>query len=112
MEKFNQKLSREVEWFVTTLEKKSGVIVAGDEIAVEATELGMEEVEEVYVSQEVFEVLPGTLLYELMIVNDAAGVEWIGAIGFHPDSPEWCIQVITKNGLTVHRQTLPLERRK
>lgn len=83
------------------------VEVDAKDVAVEATELGMEEVGDNFVPSEVINPLPETLLYELMIVDDERGNEWVGAIGFHVDSPEWCILIVTKNGVTVYRCTLP-----
>jgi len=101
-------LTREMEWFLTTLRKEFSVIVEAEEVAVEATELGLEEVGDLFVPSEVISNLPETLLYELMIVDDEKKIEWVGAIGFHPDSPEWCLQIVTKNGETVYRNPLPL----
>ncbi|WP_438316064.1 hypothetical protein [Sporosarcina sp. FA9] len=102
------KLTREVEWFLTTLQNEFGVSVNAEDVAVEATELGMEEVGSFFVPSEVINPLPETLLYELMIIDDKAGIEWVGAIGFHVDSPEWCILIVTKNEVTVYRCTQPL----
>lgn len=101
-------LTREMEWFLVMLQKEFGVHVESEEVAVEATELGLSEVESFFVPSEVIYSLPETLLYELMIADDESGNEWIGAIGFHVDSPEWCLQVITKNGQLAYRNLLPL----
>lgn len=102
------KLTREVEWFLTTLQNEFGVSVNAEDVAVEATELGVEEVGDIFVPSEVIDPLPETLLYELMIADDEAGIEWVGAIAFYPEgSPEWCLQVITKNGQLVYRNLLP-----
>ena len=101
-------LTKEVEWFLTMLQTVFHVVVAVEDVAVEAVELGMEEVGENFVPSEVIVDLPETLLYEMMIVDDERGNEWVGAIGFHVDSPEWCILIVTKNGVTVYRCTLPL----
>lgn len=102
------KLTKEVEWFLTMLQTVFHVVVDAEDVAVEATELGLEEVGEIFVPSEVINPLPETLLYELMIVDDKSGNEWVGAIGFHVDSPEWSILIVTKNGVTVYRCTLPL----
>ena len=87
-------LTKEVDWFVTMLQTVFHVVVAVEDVAVEATELGMEEVGEIFVPSEVIDPLPETLLYELMIVDDESSNEWVGAIGFHVDSPEWCILIV------------------
>jgi len=101
------KLTREVEWLIDILRKEFDVKVAVEDIAVEATMLGLDEVEDFFVPSEVIDDLPETLLYELLIVDDGEGTEWIVAIAFYPNSPEWCLQVITKNGETVYRNPLP-----
>lgn len=97
-----------MEWFLTTLQKEFSLIVEAEAVAIEATELWLEEVGYAFVPSEVIANLPETLLYELMIVDDDKGVEWVGAIGFHINSPKWCLQIITKNGETVYRKPLPL----
>lgn len=101
------KPTKEIEWLLDTLWKEFDVEVAAEDIAVEAAELGLEEVEDFFVPIEVIDNLPETLLYELMIVDVGKGTEWVGAIAFYPNSPEWCLQVITKNGETVYRNPLP-----
>ena len=42
-------LTREIEWFLTTMEKEFGGVVTADVIAIEAVELGIEEVEHFYI---------------------------------------------------------------
>ncbi|ARK22268.1 hypothetical protein [Sporosarcina ureae] len=101
-------LSRELEWFVRTLASEFGVFVSTREVAVEAVELGVEEVDECYLPLEVVKNLPETFLYELMIVDDAGSNEWLGAVAFHPNSPEWCLQLVQKNGELLYRKPLRL----
>lgn len=101
-------LTREMEWFLATLQKEFGVIIDAEEVAVEATELGLEEVGNIFIPSEVIANLPETLLYEIMVTDDKDENEWVGAIGFHVNSPRWCLQVITKNGEMVYRKPLPL----
>lgn len=102
------KLSRELRWFVSTLAREFGVFVSTREVAVEAVKLGIEEVDEWYLPLEVIKNPVETFLYELMIVDDATLNEWVGAITFYPDSPEWCLQIITKNGQLLYRKPLPM----
>jgi len=99
-------LSKEVHWFVETLRDQFQVSVTTEEIAVEATELGMEEVADFYVPSELFEVAPETLLYEIMVMDDERQNEWIGAVAYYPNLPDWCLQVLTKNGELVLRKVL------
>lgn len=101
-------LTKEVHWFMNTLLMEFTVEVAAEEIGVEAVELGLDEVEDFYVPKELFEAIPETLLYELMIVDDELGNVWVGAIAFYPNSPDWCLQVITKNGAMVLRKVLSI----
>jgi hypothetical protein len=101
-------MSKEIHWFVQTLKNSFQVIVAIEDIAVEATELGLDEVGDFFVPSELFDIAPETLLYEIMIVDDEKkNNEWIGAIAFYPNIPDWCLQVITKNGEMVLRNVLP-----
>lgn len=102
-----KELSRELHWFMQTLKNDFGVEVIVDEIGVEAVELGLEEVEDFFVPIEIFDDLPETLLYELMIVDDELANVWVGAIAFSPNSPDWCLQVITKNDELVFRNEPP-----
>lgn len=95
--------TREVQWFVDILKNDFGIVIEANEIGVEATELEINEVEDFFVPREVFDVLPNTLVYEIMIVDDEKSNVWIGAIGFYPNSPEWCLEVVTKNDELVLR---------
>lgn len=98
----------EFHWFMETLKNDFGVEVIAEKVGVEATELGLDEVEDFFVPSELFDNLPETLLYELMIMDDELDNVWVGAIAFYPNSPDWCLQVITKNGEMVLRNLLPL----
>ena len=100
--------SKEIDWFINTLQEHFEVIVNLNEIGFEAVELGLEEVEDFYVPTELFEEVPESLLYETMLFDDELENLWIGAVAFYPNTPNWCIQVITKNGELVFRKVLPL----
>ncbi|MEK4244471.1 hypothetical protein MKZ20_03900 [Psychrobacillus sp. FSL K6-2684] len=100
---------KEVDWFVYTLKNQFGINVDLKVIGYEATELGMDEVEDFFVPSELFDVLPESLVYEIIIVDDIENNVWVGAVAFYPDSPEWCLQVITKNGEKVFRQVLQID---
>ncbi len=104
----SENLSREIEWFMETLKKDFQIVIQISEIGLEATELGVDEVENFFVPQEIFTELPDTFLYELMVVDDEEGNEWVGGVAFYPDTPNWCLQVITKNSKILKRiVTLP-----
>lgn len=105
-------LTREIEWFLRTLTEEFDLELSAEDISVEAIELGLSEVESFFVPSELFEVVPETLLYEIMLVEDTAENEWVGAVAFYPETPEWCLQVITKNGELVFRKTLPSPKEK
>jgi len=49
-----KELSREVEWFVEMMREQFDLVVSVEEVAVEAVELGMDEVENFYVPTEVY----------------------------------------------------------
>jgi len=100
--------SKEVHWFKDTLLTEFAVVVAVEDIGVEATELGIDEVEDFYIPNELFDDLPETLVYEIMIVDDELANVWVGTIAFYPDLPDWCLQAITKNGELVYRNLLPI----
>lgn len=102
-----KELSVEMEWFVVTLQNEFDVVVNVADVSVEAVELGLDEVEEVFVPQEIMGELSETLLYEIMVVEDTDG----NTVGFHVDSPHWLIRIITKNGQTAYRKVLSLEGR-
>ncbi len=102
------RVSREAHWFIQTLRKDYGVTVTALDMGTEAVELGMDEVDPAFIPTELFEVVPSTLVYEIMIVTDTEGTVWCGAVGLYPHSPEWCVQVITKNDEVVLRNVLSL----
>lgn len=102
----NSEISKELHWFMKTLEKKFKVKVDLEEIGLEATELGTEEVENFYVPSELFTEVPDTFLYEIMIVDDEQANEWIGAVAYYPNTPNWCLQIVMKNGELLARTLL------
>lgn len=101
------KISKEINWFIQVLKDTFNFEVFVEDISVEATELGLDEVEDFFVPSEQFEIAPETLLYEIMMVDDEQNNEWIGAIAFYPNLPDWCLQVITRNREVVLRNVLP-----
>ncbi|MEK4712051.1 hypothetical protein [Sporosarcina sp. FSL K6-5500] len=103
-----EELTREMEWFLTTLQQRFGLVVTADVIAIEAVELGIEEVEHFYIPDRLLDDLPPTLLCEIMVTDDDENNEWVGGIVFHEDSPEWHLQIVTKNGQLIYRNLLPL----
>ena len=101
-------LTREMEWFLDTLKVRFNVELSPKDFSVETTELGLSEVESFFVPIELFEVVPETLLYEIMVADDANENEWVGAVAFYPNLPDWCLQVITKNGELILRNVLSI----
>lgn len=106
MGKLSGNLSKELHWYLDTLRIEFDVEVAVDDIAIEAVELGTDEVEDFFVPVEVLEAVPDLLLYEIMLADDAEGNVWVGAVAFYPDSPDWCLEIVTKNGDMVWRKPL------
>ncbi|MGE6415791.1 hypothetical protein ACQKDD_16625 [Planococcus kocurii] len=103
-----QEKSKELEWFLETLEKNFQVKVGLEDVGVEATMLSVDEVDKSYVPFELFTDVPETFLYEIMVVDDHKTNEWIGAVAFYPNSPEWCLQLILKNRKLEIRKLLPV----
>lgn len=100
-------ISKEIHWFMETLEKEFQVTVDSKNVGYEATVLSVDEVDNSYVPTELFTEVPETFLYEIMIVDDNEANEWIGAVAFYPETPEWCLQLILKNGELQVRNLLP-----
>lgn len=101
-------ISKEIHWFVYTLRRDYGVKVTAQDIAVEAVELGLDEVDAAFIPVELFQVVPETLLYEIMLVEDNKGNTWTGLVCFYPHSPNWCLQVIMKNDVLQLRKLLSI----
>ena len=81
-------LTKEMKWFLDTLKVLFNVDLSVNDVSVEATELGVSEVESYFVPSELFEVVLETLLYEIMIAEDETETEWIGAVAFYPHRPD------------------------
>lgn len=101
------KPSRELLWFFDAMQEQYGIWMDATMISTEAVELGMDEVDECFIPKEVFDRLPETLLYELMIYDDEIHNCWVAGVAFYPDSSEWCLQIIVKNDEIVYREVLP-----
>ncbi len=99
-------LSRELLWFMNTMQEQFGIWMDATAISTEATELGMDEVDECFIPKGAFDKLPPTLLYELMIYDDDLYTTWLGAVAFYPDSPEWCLQIILRDDKIVYHEVL------
>lgn len=99
----NSEISKELHWFMETLKKEFEVKVAVEDIGLEATELGTEEVADFYVPSELFTEVPDKFLYEVMVVDDDYYNEWIGAVVFYPNTSNWCLQIVIKNGDLIKR---------
>lgn len=97
-----------MEWFIQTLQENFDMEVSAEEISVEAVELGVSEVESFFVPSELFEIVPETPLYEIILADDETENEWIGAVAFYPNLPDWCLQVLTKNVELILRNVFPL----
>ena len=101
-------ISREVHWFTKILRRDFGIKITHEDVSVEGLELGMDEVDSTFIPQELFEVVPSTLLYELMVVDDIEGNVWSATIAFYPNSPQWCLKVITRNDFVKFRKLLSI----
>ncbi len=88
----------ELDWFVKVLEDKFQVAVNRAQISYEGNELYLDEIDVSLIPSELTTGLPDILLFETMMFEDKQGTEWIGAIASHPDSREWLIEIILKDG--------------
>lgn len=104
----NSTTSKEIHWFLETLRTNFQVTIDEKDIGYEATLLSIDEVDKSYVPSELFTDVPDSFLYEIMIADDDDANEWIGAIAFYPDTPDWCLQIILKNGELQVRKLLPI----
>lgn len=76
------KRTRELKWFIDTLQSEFSTEVKVNEIGVEATELGLDEVEDFFVPSELFDALPEILVYEITIVDDEQNNVWLVQLPF------------------------------
>ena len=53
--------------------------------------------------------MPEALIFETMLVYDEEGTEWLGVVALHPETNEWCLQVILKEGEPVLRELVEKE---
>jgi hypothetical protein len=99
----------EVNWFVGILKDKFHVQVTHDQVGYEGTELYVDEIDESLIPKELLETMPEALLFETMLVCDEEGTEWLGVVALHPETNEWCLQVILKEGEPVMRELVEKE---
>ncbi|WP_108668939.1 hypothetical protein [Peribacillus acanthi] len=99
----------ELEWFVSILENEFDVKVEMNQISYEGNELYLDEIDESLIPREMFEDLPESLLFETMLIEDQQGTEWLGIIALHPETYEWCLQMILKDGVPVLRRLVDKE---
>ncbi|WP_240376102.1 hypothetical protein [Bacillus piscicola] len=99
----------EIDWFVHMLKSLYQKSVDREDIGYEGIELYLDEIDEALIPADVLEPLPEFLLFETMLYVDEEGKDWLGAIALHPETNEWCLQVILHHGKTVYRKRLKEE---
>lgn len=99
----------ELNWFVETLENEFQIEVERGQISYEGNELYLDEIDESLIPSEMFKNLPEAMLFETMLYEDLEKTEWLGVIALHPETNEWCLQVILKNGKPVLRKKVEKE---
>jgi hypothetical protein len=99
----------EINWFVETLEKEFLVEVDKEQISYEGNELYLDEIDESLLPSNMMNGLPESLLFETMVFEDSKGTEWIGIIALDPNSREWLLQMILKDGVPVLRRLVEKE---
>jgi hypothetical protein len=100
---------KELDWFVKTLEYEFQVEAERGQIGYEGNELYLDEIDESLIPPNMLDNLPKSLLFETMVFDSEEGTEWIGVIALHPETREWCLQVILKNGEPVLRRKVGKE---
>lgn len=95
---------KELNWFVKTLECEFSIEVNCDQVSYEGNLLCLDEIDESLIPLETKHNLPDPLLFEMMMFIGEDGTEWIGAIAFYPDSREWLIKIILKDGEPILRK--------
>ena len=98
-------------WFKQVLENEFDVKVDEKQISYEGNELYLDEIDESLIPKEFSMGLAPSLLFETMVFDDEEGTEWIGVIALHPETNEWCLQVILKDGEPVLRKRIEKENR-
>ena len=98
-------------WFKKVLENEFEVMVDEKQISYEGNELYLDEIDESLIPKEFSMGLPPSLLFETMVFDDEEETEWIGVIAMHPETKEWCLQVILKDGEPVLRKRIEKENR-
>jgi hypothetical protein len=91
---------KELDWFVKTLEFEFQVEVDRGQIGYAGNELYLDEIDESLIPPNMLDNLPKSLLFETMVFDSEEGTEWLGVIALHPETREWCLQVI----LTTNRE--------
>lgn len=100
---------REHEWFVSILKDEFEVEAELKEVSFEANELYLDEIDESLIPNEMREGLPEVLMFETMVFEDHEEIEWIGAIAKDPESKEWLLKIVIRDGETVLIQLMVKE---
>jgi hypothetical protein len=93
----------EIKWFIHVLISQFDVKVDENQISYEGNELHLDEIDDSLVPSELTKDLPDTLFFETMKIDDKDRTEWLGIIALHPETYEWYLQVILKDGEPVLR---------
>ncbi|KIL45558.1 hypothetical protein KP77_28500 [Jeotgalibacillus alimentarius] len=94
----------ELDWFIRVMKETFDLTITEADIGYEGVELFVDEIDQALVPAEYLEDVPDALLFETMLVYDSKGNDWLGAIALHPETKEWLMQVILKNGQSVYRK--------
>lgn len=100
---------KEHEWFVSILKDDFEIEAEIEEVSFEANELHLDEIDESLIPNEMRGRLPEVLMFETMVFEDHEEIEWIGAIAKDPESREWLLKIVLRDGEAVLIQLIVKE---
>lgn len=92
---------KEHEWFVSILKDEYEIEAELEEVSFEANELYLDEIDESLIPNEMRDGLPEVLMFETIVFEDHEEIEWIGAIAKDPESQEWLLKLVLRDGEAV-----------
>lgn len=104
----NEKAFEMLAWYTKVLNDR-GVSFEMDELTIEAVELGIEEVDLNFLSEEEFKRLPDSLLFETYCFENEDGSYYFGYAILHPETKMDWIGVIRKDDEAIEITYFPFQ---
>lgn len=96
-------------WFVNILKDEFEIEAELEEVSFESNELYLDEIDVSLIPNEMRNGLPEVLMFETMVFEDHEETEWIGAIAKDPESREWLLKIVLRDGEAVLIQLMVKE---